>query len=297
MSRIAPSSFVPKRTILVSVFAALTLILVDVSCSATAATTPRASITASATRVTVGQSVRLKVAVRRGAPGQKVTLQRKRATGWTRVATRNLPLDGRIKSVAFTRTLSSRGYYTYRARLAAKGNYSAAKSAPVTVRAVSPSAGYSCVTSRFDGRCGPFKYPLVTGASSRPYVDQNVWAPISGQTQTLSANSPGDWKVVSRVAAGNTAVTTFPNTGAPFNEAPLASFSTIVGSFAETMPHTAGTSAWAMYDIWLDDWKYEVMIQHDFVGNGPCDYDAVHTFGGSNGVPSRLWGRVPTAPH
>lgn len=289
MFRYTPASFVPKRTLFVSLLAAFTLIMVDVSCSATTATAPSASITASATRVTVGQSVTLKVAVRRGAPGQEVTLQRKRGTHWTRVATRNLPRDGRIKRVAFTRTLSSRGYYTYRARLAAKGKYSAAKSGSVTVRAVS-SVSYSCVTSRFDGRCGPFRYPMVTGASSRPYVDQNVWAPISGQTQTLSANSPGDWKVVSKIAAGNSAVTAYPNTGAPFDEAPLASFSSIVGSFAETMPHTAGTSAWAAYDIWLDDWKYEVMIQHDFVGNGPCDYVAVATFGGSNGVPSRLWG-------
>lgn len=149
---------------------------------------------------------------------------------------------------------------------------------------------YSCVTSNFSGRCGPYNTSVVTGASGAPYVDQNVWGPIRGQTQTLSANSTGDWQVVSQVPAGNTAVTAFPNTGAPFGEAPLSSFSTIVASFSETMPHTAGTSAWATYDLWLNNWSYEVMIQHDFVGNGPCEFVEVANFGGSKRVPPRLWG-------
>lgn len=289
MPRVTPPSFAPPRSLLVAFTAALTLILVATPLPA-AATTPQIRITASDTRVTVGQSVTLKVVVRRGAPRQRVILQRKKGTEWVRVATRYLPRDGRIKRVRFTRTLSSRGFYTYRARLAPKGGYTAARSTPVTVRAVRSSDRYSCETRSFNGRCGPYRYPPVTGSSSNPYVDQNVWSPVDGQTQKLAANSPGDWKVVSQVPAGNTAVTAFPNTGAPFDEAPLASFSTIVGSFSQTMPHTAGTSAWATYDIWLDNWSYEVMIQHDFVGNGPCDYVAVTTFGGSNGVPSRLWG-------
>lgn len=151
---------------------------------------------------------------------------------------------------------------------------------------------YSCATSDFRGRCGPYDYPLVTGATQwgTPYVDQNVWGPIQGQTQKLHANDPGDWKIVSKVPVGNTSVTTFPNTGAGYNEAPLSSFSSIVSSYSETMPHVAGTSAWATYDLWFNNWSYEVMIEHDFVGNGPCDYVAVATFGGTNGVPSRLWG-------
>ena len=289
MPRLALSTFGPSRLILVGLAAALPLFLVPAPRSAIAAS-PRVNITASATRITVGHSVTLRVAVRRGAARQKVTLQRKHGTGWAAVATKYLPQDGRIKKVAFTRTLSSRRSYTFRARLASKGAYTAARSASVTVQAVRASARYSCVRTGFSGRCGTYRYPAVSGASGKPYVDQNVWAPISGQTQKLLANSPGDWKVVSNVAAGNKAVTAFPNTGAAFDEARLGSFSTIVGSFSESMPHTTGTSAWATYDIWLNEWQYEVMIQHDFVGNGPCSYVAVTTFGGSNGVPSRLWG-------
>jgi len=161
-----------------------------------------------------------------------------------------------------------------------------------TSAASSGTSIYSCVTSDYRGRCGPYDYRLITGATQwgTPSVDQNVWSPIQGQTQTLYANSPGDWKVASKVPAGNTSVTTYPNAGAGYNEQPLSDFSSVTSTFDETMPHTDGTSAWAMYDLWFNNWGFEVMIQHDFVGNGPCDYDAVATFGGSNGVPQRLWG-------
>jgi hypothetical protein len=118
-----------------------------------------------------------------------------------------------------------------------------------------------------------------------------MWSPIAGQRQAVRANDPGDWMVSSLVPRNPTgSVTTFPNTGAPFDEQRLSSFSTMIGSVSQTMPHTAGTSAWAMYDNWFDDWRYEVMIQHDFVGNGPCDYVEVEQFGGSDGVPRRTWG-------
>jgi hypothetical protein len=168
----------------------------------------------------------------------------------------------------------------------------------------STTAGYSCIETSFTGRCGSawdprgsyVGYPLITGTqggtnAGGPYVDQNVWSPINGETQTLYANSPGDWKVVNSTPYNPTgSVTGYPNVGAPYNEQPLSAFRSIIGSFTESMPHTAGTSAWATYDNWFDDWSYEVMIQHDFVGNGPCDYVATATFGGSNGVPSQLWG-------
>lgn len=279
------------RLLLVGLLAPLMLPIVDFSLPAHAST-PRVTLTASAPTVTVGQDVRLRVAARRAAPGQKVILQRKLGTTWKRVGTKYLPRDGRIKRVAFTRTLSAHGAYTFRVRLAAKRRYTAARSTAVTVRAIR----YSCVTSSFNGGCGPYNYRRVAGVPGDPYVDQNVWAPIDGQSQRLFANSPGDWKVVSKVPAGNSAVTAFPNTGASFDEAPLSSFSSIVGSYSQSMPHTTGTSAWATYDIWLNDWEYEVMIQHDFVGNGPCDYVAVATFGGSKGVPSKLWGLCTYGP-
>jgi hypothetical protein len=165
-----------------------------------------------------------------------------------------------------------------------------------TAGTASAGAPYSCTQTGTIGRCGPYNYPAVQGtqggtSGGEPYVDQNEWGQISGETQTLYANSPGDWMVTNKTPANSSgSVTTYPNTGAPFNEQPLSKFPVMIGSFSESMPHTAGTSAWATYDNWFDDWNYEVMIQNDFVGNGPCDYHAVVTFGGSNGVPAQLWG-------
>jgi hypothetical protein len=52
----------------------------------------------------------------------------------------------------------------------------------------------------------------------------------------------------------------------------------------------------AAYDIWLNNWANEVMIQHDFVGDSlrpRCDQTgdvvASATFGGSGGVPVETW--------
>lgn len=57
-----------------------------------------------------------------------------------------------------------------------------------------------------------------------------------------------------------------------------------------------GSIGEAAYDIWLNDWNDEVMIQTDFVGDSlrpRCDVtgDVIATvpFGGSNGVPVRSW--------
>ena len=87
----------------------------------------------------------------------------------------------------------------------------------------------------------------------------------------------------------NTAVVSFPNTGTTYGETKLSGFSSIVSSFSENMNATGATSAWAAYDIWLNNWNNEVMIQHDFANNGPCDAAATATFGGSNGVPVQKW--------
>jgi hypothetical protein len=72
---------------------------------------------------------------------------------------------------------------------------------------------------------------------------------------------------------------------------PLAGFTSMISSFSETMNAGSGTSAWAAYDIWLGNsgTADEVMIQHDFAGNGACTPVAEATFGGAGGVPVQPW--------
>jgi hypothetical protein len=156
---------------------------------------------------------------------------------------------------------------------------------PVTNSAVAAP----CVTSAASFNCGPFTYPQDQGVTSAPTVGNNVWAPISGWQQTLSASSPGDWRVVANMPAGNTAVVSYPSSSAQYDNHALSSFSTMTSSFTETMNATSQTSAWAAYDIWVNNGKNEVMIQHDFANNGACTAEANATFGGSNGVPVQNW--------
>jgi hypothetical protein len=173
-----------------------------------------------------------------------------------------------------------------------------------------PSTGggdtWTCTTSSFTGRCGqawgptPYcGYPLITGIlggtnGGCPYVDNNVWGAVSGEMQTLNANSPGDWEVINSTPYhSDKAITSFPDVGAPFDEQPMSAFSSIISSFGETMPHNNTTAGWAAFDNWFDNWKWEVMIQHDFTvtpGDYGCDHTAMATFGGSNGVPIHQWG-------
>jgi hypothetical protein len=154
------------------------------------------------------------------------------------------------------------------------------------------ASGPVCVTSAAKGSCGPYLDPTITGSDgSNTTVGQDVWNPIAGWSQTLYATSPGSWYVTANMPAGNTAVVSFPNTGETYDSPLLSSFSSIYSSFSEDMNATAGTSAEAAYDIWLNNWKNEVMIQHDMVNRGgPCGpVLATATFGGHGGVPVQSW--------
>ena len=166
-----------------------------------------------------------------------------------------------------------------------------------------PSA--ACTASAAKGRCGPYDtYRHITGTTASTYIGNNVWNPIPGQRQTLYANDPGDWSVTANLPAGNTAVVSYPSIGANYGQitdvpTPLADYSSFYSSFRENMHATPGTSAWAAYDLWLGKGgcspagstcaSYEVMIQHDFAGNGACGTLATASFGGSGGVPVQTW--------
>lgn len=181
-------------------------------------------------------------------------------------------------------------------RSAAPAASTAAGPAPTTGPSPSPAgtgATAVCVTSATKGGCGPYLYPAITGSTGQnTSVGQDVWNPIPGWSQTLYVTSPGNWYVTANMPAGNTAVVSFPNIGQEYYYTnTLAGFSSIYSSFTENMSPTSGTSAWAAYDIWLNNWGNEVMIQHDFANNSPCSLSPPVTavFGGSAGVPVQTW--------
>jgi hypothetical protein len=157
--------------------------------------------------------------------------------------------------------------------------------------AASTGSTEACVTSAAKGNCGPYLYPAIAHSDGQnTFVGQDVWNPIPGWNQTLHAADPGNWYVTANMPAGNTAVVSFPNVGQQlYYTNTLADFSSIYSSFAENMNPASGTSAEAGYDIWLNGWQNEVMIQHDIVNRGTCPVSATATFGGSGGVPVQSW--------
>ena len=168
------------------------------------------------------------------------------------------------------------------------------------VPASQAAGAWKCRTSSAQGSCGPYdSYRKITGTTSSTRIGNNVWSPISGWHQALRANNPGQWKVTATMPSGNTAVVSYPSIGANFGRItnvpkPLSRFSAIRSRFTEHMHATARTSAWAAYDIWLGRngcsscTSHEVMIQHDFAGNGDCHTVARATFPGARGV-AQAW--------
>jgi hypothetical protein len=85
--------------------------------------------------------------------------------------------------------------------------------------------------------------------------------------QTFWADSVGYWGAVSRMAAGNTAVLTYPDVGKMFNDERVSRFGLIRNGFTESMPRgVSGLHAEAADDVWLNHWNIEMMIWVDNVG-------------------------------
>jgi hypothetical protein len=85
--------------------------------------------------------------------------------------------------------------------------------------------------------------------------------------QTIWANSVRNWGVVATMAAGNTAILTYPDIGKLFNDRPVSSFKMIRDGFTESMSrHVKGLSAEAANDVWLNHYNIEMMIWVDRVG-------------------------------
>lgn len=160
---------------------------------------------------------------------------------------------------------------------------------PPSTTPPSTTEAYACVTSAANGLCNFGPYTGITGADSNPWVGNDMWNPIAGASQTMYANSPGDFYVTANMPAGNTAVVSYANTGTDFTRA-VSAYTSITSSFTESMNATSGTVASAAYDMWFSGGGInEVMIHHDLSQRGGCGTWAATnvTFGGSNGVPVR----------
>jgi hypothetical protein len=187
-------------------------------------------------------------------------------------------------------------------------------STPASTPTSTPTSALSatCTITAAKGQCGPYKFPPtqgddpqgIAGTTGDITVGNNVWSePSGGWSQTLNATSPASWNVIANFPAGITSVRSFPNTGQTQNwingtnlPAALSTWSSMVSSYSVSLNAHRGTVGEAAYDLWLDDWNNEVMIQTDFAGDSlrpRCDMDddviTAQTFGGTNGVPIQRW--------
>jgi hypothetical protein len=135
-------------------------------------------------------------------------------------------------------------------------------------------------------------YPQISGSTSstKTVVGLNDWGPVTGMTETAYVTDPGHWTMY--VNANNPAgsVLLFTNSGQPYNDPLLSSYTSIISSFDVTIPDAStGATGWNGYDIWLNNWSTEIMIQTVWINATPCPSSATATFGGSNGVPLNSW--------
>jgi hypothetical protein len=161
---------------------------------------------------------------------------------------------------------------------------------PTQTSTSSPPAATCTATvsssSTADTECGPYTDSEISGTTGNINVDNNVWSPPSGSTwsQTINASGASSWNVNANFPSGSTNVLSFPNTGQDQNwlsgqtnvTAPLSSWSNITSSYNVTIPSNSGAVGEAAYDLWLNNWDNEVMIQTDFVGDSlrpRCDVD------------------------
>ena len=157
--------------------------------------------------------------------------------------------------------------------------------AAAVVAARLPAYASTCTTSSESGSCGPYDYPQITSSDGTgTYVNNNVWSPISGWSEVLTATDPGNWSVVANMPAGNTAVVSYPDVQELYNNVPLSSYSSLTSAFTEAMNPHSGTLSEAAYDLWLNNWNYEVMIWNDNYGQDLSDDTDLGpvTIGGQN---------------
>jgi uncharacterized membrane protein len=202
------------------------------------------------------------------------------------------------------------GTYTATVKVSSSGATNTPQSYSVTLTVSSSSVCTSSSLSQgINCSYAAGTYPADTeNAIEQTDVDQDVFG-SDITSQTLYSTNPGDWYVTANLPTGNESVESFPDVWQQYNGEEVDSFTSLIGSFSETVPdRVSNPNTWVQgdsgnpniaTDIGFDTWynvpsgmPNEVMIQHDMINRGgQCGpIQATVTFGGgSNGVPQNTW--------
>jgi hypothetical protein len=104
--------------------------------------------------------------------------------------------------------------------------------------------------------------PFGSWNNSGFIVYNNEWNTAEAGPQRIWADSFQAWGVASRQAATGS-VKTYPSVQRNFANAPVSSFRRLRSTFAESMPSAQPFGAEAAYDVWLENYNFEVMIWVD----------------------------------
>ena len=137
---------------------------------------------------------------------------------------------------------------------------------PSPTSSTTQNAAGACVTTAAKGLCGPYVYSAITNSTGQnTCVGQDVWSPVAGWSEDTDRNQPGQLVRDRQHARREHGRGVLPELRASSTTTrtrwPLLRRSTVV---SENMNAVSGTSAGAAYDMWLNNWQNEVMIQHDY---------------------------------
>jgi hypothetical protein len=215
-------------------------------------------------------------------------------TGWLSVQVQGSSAPFTLVTQPTTGSLAA-GTYTATVNVSSTGATNSPQPYTVTFTVTSGSV---CQTSTTTGTCGPYNYPQITANGTYPIItEQDVWNPPSSWSQTLYSTSPGNWYVTANYPTDSSgAIHTYPSTRFDQLDAvTLDSYSYMYSSFSVSPDTSSTTVSDIGYDLWLNNWGNEVMIQHQLINIPNCTTFATHvpatnvSFGGSYGVPTNTW--------
>jgi hypothetical protein len=100
-------------------------------------------------------------------------------------------------------------------------------------------------------------------------VYNNEWNTSVAGPQTIWADSYHHFGVESK-QADTTSVKTYPCVQKNYNNPALTRFKSLESSFTQSMPRASNFDAEAAYDLWLNNYKVEVMMWMDNHGQTPA---------------------------
>jgi hypothetical protein len=214
-------------------------------------------------------------------------------TGWLSVQVQGSSAPFTLVTQPTTGSLAA-GTYTATVNVSSTGATNSPQPYTVTFTVTSGSV---CTITAALATCGPYNDSSLS-ASYEQITQNDVWSPPASWSQTMYTTSPASWYIAANFQTdGSGAIHTYPSAAIQYYDYTVPtvdSYSYMYSSFATTPDTSSATVMDAGYDIWLNNWAQEVMIQTQLVNTSVCTgWTTVLatnvSFGGTHGVPTATW--------